>query len=173
MSSYTYVIVGRRRILETKTVHSTFDSCERSGYVHHFSFRPDFDYAPQSMIVVYHIKDRKIVSDYLSIDFSPSGDFKNFVELDVVPGTAKPGQIVDVNIKSNPNAFIGLLGIDKSVNILKSGNDLTRAEIWRQLKESLQVKRRNFVGLGIRNRPMQFDSNDWKHFSVNVADYEY
>lgn len=38
-----------------------------------------------------------------------------------------------VNIKSDPNSFVGLLGIDQKVLLLKSGNDFTRKCIYEDL----------------------------------------
>lgn len=174
LTSFTYVIVGRGKMLQTKTVLPIHDSSVRSEYTYRFNFVPDFNNAPKSTIVVYHIKNRDIVSELLSIDLKD--DFENFIELDVVPGMAKPGQIVDINIKSNPNAFIGLLGIDKSVNLVKSGNDLTPDEIWSEMEKLLkttQRKRKNQDIFESRNRLKSFYHNQWHHFAVNNAEYEY
>lgn len=46
--TYTYVIVGRGRILETKTVSPVFDDTNAAEYTHRFSFLPNFDYAPKA-----------------------------------------------------------------------------------------------------------------------------
>lgn len=163
--SYTYVIIGRGKILDTKTVTPTFVESENSEYTHRFSFLPNFDYAPKAKVIVYYVRDRSIVSTTVYVDLYE--DFKNFIELDVAPNTAKPGQIVDLNVKSNPNAYIGLLGIDKSVLILRSGNDLAQDEIWNELELfHSQVKRRIYDYSEKKQRKMPCYNNLWEDFSV-------
>ncbi|MCP3664432.1 MAG: hypothetical protein GY696_18415 [Gammaproteobacteria bacterium] len=39
---------------------------------------------------------------------------------------AQPGQQVTVRVRSRPSAFVGLMAVDKSVKLLKSGNDITQ-----------------------------------------------
>ncbi|XP_037033232.1 CD109 antigen-like [Bradysia coprophila] len=134
LQSYTYVILAKRSatLIEAKTITPTYDDLRSHPpfYIHKFTFVPDFNCAPQVEIIVYFIKDTKIKSTFLSVKFK-GGDFANFIELDVTPNTAKPGQMVDISIKTNPNAYVGLLGVDKSVKLLGSGNDLTSVEIWK------------------------------------------
>lgn len=166
--TYTYVIVGRGKILETKTLTPTFDENESSEYIHQFTFTPTFDYAPSAKLIVYCIRDRSIVSTNVRIDLQD--DFKNFIELDVAPNTAKPGDIVELNVKSNPNSYIGLLGIDKSVLILRGGNDLAHDEIWNELELfHSAVKRRIYGHDGHFKRKLQPYVNVWEDFSVNCA----
>lgn len=50
------------------------------------------------------------------------------------PSQAKPGQEVTLNVKTDPNSYVGLLGVDQSVLLLKSGNDLHRHAILNDLK---------------------------------------
>lgn len=165
--TYTYVIVGRGKILETKTMSPTFDENENSEYKHRFSFTPNFDYAPRAKIIVYCIRDRSIISTNICVDLYD--DFKNFIELDVAPETAKPGDVVDFNIKSNPNSYIGLLGIDKSVLILRGGNDLAHDELWNELELfHSAVKRRSYDHFENSKRLMSPYHNAWDDFSVTL-----
>lgn len=41
----------------------------------------------------------------------------------------KPGGLVNVSVETKPNAVVGLLGIDQSVLLLKSGNDITQNDV--------------------------------------------
>ncbi|XP_031622614.1 CD109 antigen-like, partial [Contarinia nasturtii] len=162
-SSYTYLIVCRGKILETKTVVPAFTDTDASEYTHRFTFIPTFDYAPQAQIIVYCVRDNAIVSATQTADLYD--DFKNFIDLDVAPNTAKPGQIVDINVKSNPNSYIGLLGIDKSVMLLRGGNDLARDGIWNELELfSSEVKRRSYIYENKKTRNCYY-SNAWEDFS--------
>lgn len=131
MPSYTYVIIGREEILKTETITPTFDVSENSEYKHRFAFIPNFDYTPKVRIIIYFIRNQRIVSTSVCIELKD--EFKNFITLDVAPSNAKPGQMVAINVASSPNALVGLLGIDKSMLILRSGNDLNRGEIWNTL----------------------------------------
>ncbi|KAG4066172.1 hypothetical protein HA402_014472 [Bradysia odoriphaga] len=118
-----------------KTSLYDFDR-DRYEYIlrkHKFTFVPDFNCVPKVEIIIYFITDNKIKSTYLPVTLK--GAFANFIELDVTPNTAKPGQMIDINIKTNPNAYVGLLGVDKSVKLLGSGNDLTSDEIWELWKK--------------------------------------
>lgn len=38
---------------------------------------------------------------------------------------AQPGDDVEVRVKADPNSYVGLLAVDQSVLLLKSGNDIT------------------------------------------------
>lgn len=165
--SYTYLIACRGKILDTKTIVPVFDDTETTEYVHKFTFLPTFDYAPKSKIIVYCVRDGAIVSTSVNADMYD--DFKNYIELDVTPNTAKPGQIVDVNVKSNPNSYIGLLGIDKSCVILRSGNDLAQDEIWNELESfQSQVKPRSYCYEEKKMRKMPNYNNVWEEFSVST-----
>lgn len=170
LPSYTYLIVGCGQILETKTISTTLsdgdNNTESSKHVYHFSFTPSFDYAPRPKIVVYFIRNRTIVSANSSVELMD--DFKNFIDLDVTPNTAKPGQMVDINVKSNPNSYVGLLGIDKSVLILRSGNDLSINDVWNALENShQQVKRRTESEENPFGSRRSSYYNDWWDFSVS------
>lgn len=165
--TYTYVVVGRGRILETKTVTPIFDETNATEYRHRFSFHANFDYAPTATVIVYLMRKQSIVSTKINVDLKD--DFKNFIDMNVTPNIAKPGQIMAINIKSNPNSYIGLLGMDKSVLILRGGNDLTHDEIWNALASmDAQVKGRPYdYSEGKKQRVYYY--NPWKDFSVSTS----
>lgn len=127
------MVVSRGKILESKTITPVFDDSYQSVYVHRFSVNPHFDYAPEAKITVYCVHDGCIVSS--SFVARLDEDFKNFIDIDISQDLVKPGDAVDIKIKSNPNSCIGLLGVDESALILRSGNDLDRGKIWDELKK--------------------------------------
>lgn len=131
--SYTYVIVSKGKIVESKTITPTFDDTYPSVYVHRFSFVPHFDWAPEAKITVYCAYNGFIETSSFTVQLDE--EFNNFIDIDLSQTVAKPGDVVDINIKSNPNSYIGLLGIDESALILRSGNDLNRHEVWSKFKE--------------------------------------
>ena len=170
LPSYTYVIIGRGQIVESKTISTAIDDdggagANKSKYAYRFSFVPSFECAPRTKIIVYCIRNRSILSANTSVALFE--DFQNFIDLDVSSNTAKPGQTVDIKIKSNLNAYIGLLGMDTSVLLLRGGNDLTSNDIWSELEFlHTRVKRRmdskNFFQTSGSNY-----YNNWIDFSVS------
>lgn len=56
------------------------------------------------------------------------------MEVQVAPDSVEPGKTVDVTVKAKPNSYVGVLGVDQSVLLLKSGNDLTQVKKYIFLK---------------------------------------
>ncbi|XP_055314135.1 CD109 antigen-like [Sitodiplosis mosellana] len=125
--SYTYVVVSRGKILESKTISPIFDNSYQSVYVHRFFFVPHLGYAPKATVTVYCVRDGLVMASSFTIELYD--DFENFINLDFSQDMAKPGDIVEIEVKSKPNSFIGLLGIDRSALIMRGGNDLSHDEI--------------------------------------------
>jgi hypothetical protein len=48
------------------------------------------------------------------------------VKLELSTLQAGPGQNLDITINTNPNSFVGLLGVDQSVLLLKKGKWLLK-----------------------------------------------
>lgn len=158
--SYTYVIVGSGRVLESKTITISFDDSQSTEYPHRFSFLPTAEYAPKVHVIIYSVRNQMIVSEYICIVLN---EFKNFIELEIVPDKAKPSQMIDINVTSNPNSYIGLLAIDKSLMTLRSGNDLTESDIWDAMENC-------YTKINQRNSDYSYSSyfNAWMDFSVNI-----
>lgn len=164
--SYTYQIVARGKIMESNTITPAFDATNETEFLHRFRFLPTFEYAPKVNVIIYYVKDETIVSTSVRIDLYD--DFNNFIELNVTPESVAPGQTIDLAVKSNPNSYIGLLGIDKSVLILRGGNDLAQDEIWNELEMfHSQVKRRSYSFGSTRKRSMVTYHNEWSDFRVS------
>jgi hypothetical protein len=64
---------------------------------------------------------------------------------------AKPGEMVNLTVTSDSNSLVGLLGVDQSVLLLKSGNDLDKSWIIDESKKFNEkfVKRSNSIFDGI------------------------
>lgn len=43
--------------------------------------------------------------------------------------TSEPGDEIVFTVESSPRSYVGILAVDQSVLILKSGNDVTREEV--------------------------------------------
>jgi CD109 antigen len=123
-----YEVMGRGDIVLARSVDvpntSTFE----------FSFMVTHRMAPKARIVVYYVRqdNQEIVADALNFDVD--GVFKTQVTVDTNVQETKPGALVDVRVETNPNAYVGILGIDQSVLLLKSGNDITQQDVINELE---------------------------------------
>ena len=90
--------------------------------------------APKSRLLVYYIRPstREIVAD--ALNFKVDGVFRTPVHLASNGNQTKPGGKVDLTIHTNPSAYVGLLGVDQSVLLLKSGNDITQSAVMAKLE---------------------------------------
>lgn len=87
---------------------------------------------PKAQVLVYYILDDEVISDNLEIEFGD--DLQNFVRLELSNQKTSPGQDIDITITSKPNSYVGLLGIDQSVLLLRDGNDLAKSEVFKELE---------------------------------------
>lgn len=53
----------------------------------------------------------------------------------MAPVNAKPSEEVKLKVKTDADSFVGLLGVDQSVLLLKSGNDLNKDDIFNSLNK--------------------------------------
>lgn len=165
LESYTYLIISRGVILEAKTMRPE-NNIGNAELLHRFTFVPNFNYAPEAQILVYCFRDGRIVSTSLSLELSEN--FNNFIDLNASQDMTKPGDIVSIDVKSNPNSYIGLLGIDQSVLILRDGNDLARDDIWNELRGfHYETKPRSYEDFEQRTCFLPFNDEPWQDFLVN------
>ncbi|XP_073828057.1 CD109 antigen-like [Musca autumnalis] len=123
LSYLVYTIKARGRIIQHKYIH--VDSDNKCQYQLHL--KATFDMMPKAKIFVYSIDtDGELLFDETTIDICNT--FENKLEI-AAPEQAKASDIVTLNIKSDPDSFVGLLGVDQSVLILQSGNDLDKNHI--------------------------------------------
>ncbi|XP_064546524.1 CD109 antigen isoform X1 [Drosophila montana] len=87
---------------------------------------------PQSSIYVYYVFNNELRFEERSIDFDK--DFENSIEISA-PLEAKPSEEVKLQIKTDADSYVGLLGVDQSVLLLKSGNDLARDDVFNSLNK--------------------------------------
>ncbi|XP_058450670.1 thioester-containing protein 1 allele R1-like isoform X2 [Malaya genurostris] len=127
MKYFNYQVMGRGDII----VGGTIAVPERK--THTFRFPASFAMVPRARLVVYFIRENgELVSDNLDIEFG--SDLQNFLKVSLSKSQSKPGENVDITINTNPDSYVGLLGVDQSVLLLKSGNDLTSGKVFDELK---------------------------------------
>jgi CD109 antigen len=51
-----------------------------------------------------------------------------FSQVNITTNTeeTQPGTDVELTVEAMPNSYVGILGVDQSVLLLKSGNDITK-----------------------------------------------
>lgn len=95
-----------------------------------FDVAVDGRMAPRAKILCFYVREdgsKEVIAD--SITFPVLGMVKNDVKVTARKHTLKPGEEAEITVLTKTNAFVGILGIDQSVNLLKSGNDLSTADI--------------------------------------------
>lgn len=74
---------------------------------------------PKAQLIVYYMKDGEIISDKIDIEFGE--ELHNFVKVDTSATQARPGENIDITVSTKPGSYVGLLGVDQSVILLKDG----------------------------------------------------
>ncbi|XP_059473013.1 CD109 antigen-like isoform X2 [Neocloeon triangulifer] len=128
ITSFNYEVLGRGDVLTAGTVQVPAGQHDQR-----FRFVATQAMTPRAHLVVYYVRPEngEIIAD--AVDFSVSGMLQNFIDLEVNPMDTQPGGNVDVTIRTKPNSYVGLLGVDQSVLLLRKGNDLTMHDVENEL----------------------------------------
>ncbi|XP_070523106.1 CD109 antigen isoform X3 [Cardiocondyla obscurior] len=122
-----YEILGRGDILDAGSIYV------QDKYTTSFKFLATYVMAPTAHVIVYYVRtDGEVIAD--SLDVELSGILQNHVDLKVTPDEVAPGASVNLMISAKPNSFIGLLGVDQRSILLKSGNDLSYDQVYKELQ---------------------------------------
>ncbi|XP_077503862.1 CD109 antigen-like isoform X3 [Amblyomma americanum] len=122
-----YEVVGRGDIVFAQTLPV---SGVRS---YRFSFSATFRMAPKARVLVYYVrKDGEVVAD--AVNYDVGGILRTPVHVQTSIAETKPGGQVNVLVSTKPNAYIGVLGVDQSVLLLKKGNDLSQEQVIEELE---------------------------------------
>jgi Alpha-2-macroglobulin bait region domain len=101
---------------------------------YHLKFMPKYEMLPKSNVVIYYITSTgDAVSDTIDIEFE--NELRSQIDLSLSANQQKPGDSLTITVNGQPNSFVGLLGVDQSVSILKSGNDLSASSIFEDLEK--------------------------------------
>lgn len=123
----SYEIFGRGDILDAGSIYV------QNKYTTSFKFLATYVMAPTAHVIVYYVGiDGEIIADALDVELE--GVLQNFVDIKVAPEEVAPGENVNLLITSKPNSYVGLLGIDQRSILLKSGNDISYEQVYKELK---------------------------------------
>ncbi|VDD91920.1 unnamed protein product [Enterobius vermicularis] len=113
LETITYQVIARGSVVLSETT-------KVDGDLSTISFTASSQMAPKARLVVY-----SIVQPNNEIIVSISMD-RNQVE---------PGEKVKLTVKADPDSSVGLLAVDQSVLLLKSGNDITKEMVERDIEQ--------------------------------------
>ena len=121
-----YEVVSRGRVVFSD--YTPWDEIE---------FTASSEMAPSSRLVVYRIMDgSEVAADY--IPFNVSGQYPMETSIELESDEAKPGESVNIGVKTQGAAKVGLAAVDRSVFILAE-NRLNLQQVFAEL-ERLYMK---------------------------------
>lgn len=136
---FTYQIVARGNIIisNTQTVPA--------GANAEFEFTTTFDMVPNVQVVVYTIRDQGNV-DTASHRIYLQKKLPNQITLASPVNETEPGKEYDLKISTAPNSYVGLLAVDQSVLLLRSGNDISLNDVTDDLDSynAIAYRRNNY-----------------------------
>ncbi|XP_059124255.1 CD109 antigen [Peromyscus eremicus] len=99
-----------------------------------FSLTPEASWTPKACIIVYYVADDgEIINDVLKIPVQFV--FKNKIKLFWSKSTAKPSEKVSLRISvTEPDSVVGIVAVDKSVNLMNASNDITTENVVHELE---------------------------------------
>ncbi|XP_067205128.1 thioester-containing protein 1 allele R1-like isoform X2 [Linepithema humile] len=128
-----YEVLGRGNILNAGSINV------QDKHTTSFKFLASYVMAPTAHVIVYYvgngngdIKWGEVIAD--SLDVELTGVLQNFVDLKLTPDEVQPAQNVNIMISAKPNSYIGLLGVDQRSLLLKSGNDISYDQVYKELQ---------------------------------------
>ena len=90
--------------------------------------------SPRARIIVSYTRfTGEIVAD--AMDFDVDGFLSNSLDIKMSKSKAFPAETLDIEMRSKPNSFVGLLAIDRSVRSLKSGHDIEKEDLLNEIRE--------------------------------------
>ncbi|XP_039481374.1 CD109 antigen isoform X4 [Drosophila santomea] len=124
---FVYTIVARGNIILTDYV-----DVPKGRKTYTVKFTPTFSMVPEATIYVHYVLNNDLHFEEKTISFEK--EFSNSIDISA-PKNAKPSEEVELRIQTDADSFVGLLGVDQSVLLLKSGNDLSQDDIFNSLKK--------------------------------------
>lgn len=107
------------------------------------------------------------------INLKPFKLFLPQIELRTSASVAKPGEDLDISISTSPNSFVGLLGVDQSVLVLKKGNDIEVSSVFDDLKSYSKADKFNHKWVSGYESMMYKDFDASEMFLITNAKKEF
>ncbi|XP_039202572.1 CD109 antigen [Crotalus tigris] len=158
LNEINYMVMSRDQIVDAGKKKTTT-----------LSLSPENSWYPMACIIVFYVHDNgEIINDFLHIPVQPT--FKNQINMHWSKNKAGPAEDITLKIKvTEPQTSIGLLVIDKSVNLLGKSNDITEDAIHHEL--SLYDTKPYYGESG--NAVSVFQNNNlWILTDANLSEHE-
>lgn len=125
LTEFTYFVIARGNIVHGETV-------EMPNRDHIIQFRATFEMAPSARLLVFYFKGDDIRSAVA--EFSLREDLNNYLKIKLSPLQAKPGSTVNIDISTRPKSYVGLLGVDQRVLLLKNNEELNKDDAFSDME---------------------------------------
>ncbi|CAG7785575.1 unnamed protein product, partial [Allacma fusca] len=125
MDRFSYVVMAKGVILLSNT--ETMDATIRT-----FAISVSPEMAPAATIVVYHVsKYADVVTD--SLTFPVNAISRNNFTVAINNKKEKTNNLVEVIIRGQPGAYVGLSGLDSAFYTMQAGNDISFAQVLKSM----------------------------------------
>ncbi|XP_069345169.1 CD109 antigen [Eulemur rufifrons] len=123
LKELSYMVVSRGQLVAVGKQNSTA-----------FSLTPENSWAPKACIIVYYVEDNgEIINDVLKIPVQLV--FENKIKLFWSKANAEPSEKVSLRISvTQPDSIVGIVAVDKSVNLMNASNDITMENVVHELE---------------------------------------
>uniref|UniRef100_A0A2K6SHL2 CD109 antigen n=1 Tax=Saimiri boliviensis boliviensis TaxID=39432 RepID=A0A2K6SHL2_SAIBB len=123
LKELSYMVVSRGQLVAVGKQNSTV-----------FSLTPENSWTPKACIIVYYVEDDgEIINDVLKIPVQLV--FKNKIKLYWSKAKAEPSEKVSLRISvTQPDSIVGIVAVDKSVNLMNASNDITMENVVHELE---------------------------------------
>ncbi|XP_070789005.1 CD109 antigen isoform X2 [Pituophis catenifer annectens] len=158
LNEINYMVMSRGQIVDAGKKKTTT-----------FSLIPENSWAPTACIIVFYVHENgEIINDALHIPIQLT--FKNQINMHWSKNKAGPAEDITLNIKvTEPQTSVGLLVIDKSINLLGKRNDITEDAIHHEL--NLYDTKPSFGEAGSAFSVFQ-NNNLWIWTDANLSEHE-
>lgn len=160
MTTFTYQVIARGKIVRAETVPVQF----REYQV--IQFPATFEMAPFAHLLIYYFDGDRIQSAHIEINLR--NELQNFLKLRVSTLKAEPGENIDIQINTNARSYVGLLGIDQSVSLLKKNDELNREDAFNEIEEYQNIVHDPIRTTANRGRMPEYSDGYWNDFRVSI-----
>lgn len=66
------------------------------------------------------------------------------INISLSKNITKPGEDIEISVDTSSNSYVGLLGVDQSVLLLKTGNDIEPSVVFAEIEKYNEVDEYNY-----------------------------
>jgi CD109 antigen len=139
---FSYQVLSKGTIVLTKSVVELKASTDHS-FTLSITVALAQTLSPTMTVIVWFVNENdELVADSLKVPVN--GTFTNQVSMTFNKDTVAPGDSVNLTVNANKGSYVGILAIDMSVTLLKTGNDITRDMVSSELSQYTDGNNGNF-----------------------------